>query len=61
MIFTFLIILLLKFHLTVLFATLEMGDLIPPQPWFETYAFIGYVLIAITIIAVAIILKKLKD
>ncbi len=61
MFFTFLIILPLKLHLVVFLATLEMGDLIPPKPWFETYPFIGYVIIALTIVVTTIILKKLKE
>jgi hypothetical protein len=38
-----------------------MGNLIPPPPWFETHSFVGYVFIGITIVVVAVILKKLKD
>lgn len=61
MIFTFFDILLLKSQFTVFFATLEMGDLMPPKPWLETNAPIGYALIVLTIIVVAVILKKLKE
>ncbi|MHB8602702.1 MAG: hypothetical protein ACYC9R_08705 [Nitrosotalea sp.] len=61
MIFTFFTIFTLKIQQVVFFASLEMGDLIPPKPWLETNAPVGYALIALTIIVVAIILKKLKE
>ncbi len=61
MIFTFFTILQLELQPAVFFATLEMGDLMPQKPWLETNAPIGYALITLTIIVVAVILKKLKE